>query len=45
MGLNIMAHRAGLIGGEFTLDAAPDGGTRICCRVPLSAPDDPPPEP
>ena len=34
MGLRIMAHRAELIGAEFSLGAAPDGGTIMRCRVP-----------
>lgn len=38
VGLQIMAQRAELIGGRLTISPAPDGGTRIDCRVPLSAP-------
>ncbi len=34
MGLHIMRHRAGLIGGTLTVEPAPDGGTRVRCRVP-----------
>jgi signal transduction histidine kinase len=32
----VMAHRAKLIGGDFTLESTPHG-THIRCRVPLSA--------
>ena len=35
VGLRVMAHRAKLIGGEFTLESTPGQGTRIRCRVPL----------
>ena len=35
MGLRIMAHRAKLIGGEFTVDPGEGGGTSIHCRVPM----------
>jgi signal transduction histidine kinase len=38
MGLRIMAHRAELIGGRLQIDAAPGGGTRVDCRIPLTAP-------
>jgi signal transduction histidine kinase len=37
MGLRIMVHRAELIGGELSIKPAPDGGTRVRCRVPLSS--------
>ncbi len=33
MGLRIMAHRAAMIGAEFTLESPPAGGTRIVCRL------------
>jgi len=32
-----MAHRAKLIGGDFTLKSTPGEGTHIRCRVPLPA--------
>ena len=35
IGMRVMRHRAQLIGGEFTITAAPAGGTRISCRIPL----------
>ena len=35
LGLNIMAYRAGLIGGEFKTECPPHGGTRVICLVPL----------
>ncbi|HVU32881.1 MAG TPA: ATP-binding protein [Opitutaceae bacterium] len=34
LGLRIMAHRAQIIGGQFTIAAAPEGGTVVTCRVP-----------
>lgn len=37
IGLRIMAHRAKLIGGDFTLESTPGQGTHIRCRVPLTA--------
>jgi signal transduction histidine kinase len=38
MGLRIMAHRAEIIGGEFSLEpGGPASGTRVRCRVPLAA--------
>jgi signal transduction histidine kinase len=37
VGLRVMAHRAKLIGGDFTLESAPGMGTHIRCRVPLPA--------
>jgi len=36
MGLNIMSQRAEIIGGMLRVDALPDGGTRVDCRVPLA---------
>lgn len=38
MGLEIMAHRAGASGGTFAVEARPEGGTRVTCAWPLSAP-------
>lgn len=35
LGLNIMAYRAGLIGGEFKTERPATGGTRVVCLVPL----------
>jgi nitrate/nitrite-specific signal transduction histidine kinase len=35
LGLNIMAYRAGLIGGEFKTECPTSGGTRVVCRVPI----------
>jgi signal transduction histidine kinase len=37
MGLRIMVHRTELIGGELSISPAPDGGTRVRCRIPLSS--------
>lgn len=34
MGLRIMAHRAALLGGNFSIEAALPRGTRIVCRLP-----------
>ena len=34
LGLRIMSHRAQMVGGEFHIDDAPGGGTRITCRIP-----------
>ena len=36
MGLRIMEHRTGLIGGSFEIESSPGSGTRIRCTVPLS---------
>ncbi len=36
LGLNIMAYRAGLIGGEFKAERPTDGGTRVVCLVPFN---------
>jgi signal transduction histidine kinase len=36
MGLRIMRHRAGLVGGTLDLSTRPGGGTRVRCRVPHS---------
>ncbi len=38
MGLRIMAHRAGIIGGEFSIEPVSPTGTRVRCRVPLPNP-------
>jgi len=38
VGLRVMAHRAKLIGGDFSLESDPSRGTRIRCRVPLATP-------
>lgn len=35
LGLRIMHHRASLMNGELTVDAAPGGGTRVVCVVPI----------
>lgn len=37
MGLRTMAYRAQIMRGELTVDAAPSGGTRVVCHVPLAA--------
>ncbi len=36
MGLHIMSQRAELIGARLSVGAAPGGGTRVDCRVPLA---------
>lgn len=33
MGLRVMRYRAGLIGGQFTIQPRRRGGTEVCCRV------------
>ncbi len=38
MGLRIMAHRAELMGAQFTLESSPGGGTIVRCRVPVPQP-------
>jgi signal transduction histidine kinase len=38
MGLQIMEHRARLIGAAFTIEAPPEGGTLVVCTLPLRAP-------
>jgi signal transduction histidine kinase len=35
LGLRIMAYRAGLIGGDLTIENPSTGGTRVTCIVPL----------
>jgi signal transduction histidine kinase len=37
LGLRTMAYRAQLLDGDLSIDATPAGGTRVSCRVPLSA--------
>jgi signal transduction histidine kinase len=34
VGLRLMEHRCAMIGGHFTADTRPDGGTCIVCSVP-----------
>ncbi len=34
MGLRIMAHRAAMIGGTFSVEPEPAGGTTVTCEVP-----------
>ena len=34
MGLNVMAYRAGILGGKLAVEPVSGGGTRIVCRVP-----------
>jgi len=36
LGLRIMAHRAMIIGAEFTIETPPGGGTIVLCRRPFS---------
>ena len=36
IGLNLMRHRALLMGGILEIDSSPDRGTRIVCLVPIS---------
>jgi signal transduction histidine kinase len=38
MGTRIMAHRAAMIGGEFSIEPNPTGGTFVKCSVPRSKP-------
>lgn len=37
LGLQIMAYRAGMVNGAFSVDAPPGRGTSITCRIPLKA--------
>jgi signal transduction histidine kinase len=37
LGTRIMAHRAGLIGGELSIEPNPTGGTFVTCWYPLPA--------
>ena len=34
LGIRIMAHRAAMIGGSFTIEPAPTGGTIVNCSIP-----------
>jgi signal transduction histidine kinase len=34
LGLRIMAHRCGLLGGVFSVAPRPEGGTLVLCRIP-----------
>src|SRR5580692_5933970 len=34
VGLRLMEHRCGMIGGSFAIEPRPDGGTCIVCSVP-----------
>jgi signal transduction histidine kinase len=38
LGLRIMAHRAAMVGGRFSVEAQPKGGTLALCRLPLPKP-------
>lgn len=35
LGLRIMAHRAAIIGGRFSVETRPGGGTMVSCRLPI----------
>ena len=35
LGLRIMAHRAGMIGGDFKIEPLPGHGTRVTCTLPV----------
>jgi signal transduction histidine kinase len=37
LGIRIMAHRASMIGGSFTIEPAPTGGTIVTCWFPKTA--------
>jgi signal transduction histidine kinase len=37
LGIRIMAHRAAMIGGSFTIEPAPTGGTIVTCSIPKAA--------
>jgi signal transduction histidine kinase len=37
MGLRSMRYRAGILNGSIDICALPEGGTRVCCRVPTAA--------
>jgi len=37
LGIRIMAHRAAMIGGSFTIEPAPTGGTIVNCSIPKTA--------
>ncbi|HEY3756335.1 MAG TPA: sensor histidine kinase [Opitutaceae bacterium] len=36
LGLQIMAHRAGIIGATFSLTTPPEGGTEVVCHLPAA---------
>jgi signal transduction histidine kinase len=36
LGLQIMAHRAGMIGGDFKIEPLPGQGARVTCTLPAS---------
>jgi signal transduction histidine kinase len=41
LGIRIMAHRASMIGGSFSVEPAPTGGTIVTCSIPkVSRPDE-----
>ncbi len=44
LGLRIMAYRAGMIGGSFSIEPAPTGGTIVTCAIPTSPGSDASPE-
>jgi hypothetical protein len=37
LGLRIMAHRASMIGGSFSAEPAPTGGTIVTCSIPKAS--------
>jgi signal transduction histidine kinase len=41
MGVRSMRYRAGVLNGSIEISALPAGGTRLCCRAPLSTPANP----
>jgi len=41
MGLRSMRYRAGILDGSIEISSLPEGGTRVCCRVPLRTPANP----
>jgi signal transduction histidine kinase len=46
LGIQIMAHRAAVIGGSFSIEPGPTGGTIVTCSFPqASTPSDPQPKP
>ena len=40
MGLRSMRYRASILNGSIEISAMAGGGTRLCCRAPLTAPAD-----
>jgi len=44
MGLRSMRYRAGVLNGAIEISPGASGGTRICCRAPLSTPVNPNPD-